>query len=183
MTGKSFRTGSEQAIYDVRLDRECVLVACGLGGRSLVNAGVSLVPDKRVFVDDAWPARSRRTERSRRATGAPSQLGRFRPTRIRDDEVRRARTRGAGLGGTLVLAHRRQLRGHYEPSGHPSKACTRCGDCCAGCNVGAKNTVALTYLPMPSTGRNLHRAQSGHRAQGHGRPMAGFRARGRQRPQ
>jgi cholesterol oxidase len=56
VTGKSFRTGSEQAIYDVRLGRDMhVLVACGLGGGSLVNAGVSLVPDKRVFADDAWP--------------------------------------------------------------------------------------------------------------------------------
>src|SRR5450631_2258227 len=39
-------------LYDVRLGEHIhVLVGCGLGGGSLVNAGVALRPDPRVFAD------------------------------------------------------------------------------------------------------------------------------------
>ncbi len=53
-------SGKETALYDVRVGRDMhVLVGCGLGGGSLVNAGVALRPDARVFEDTAWPGQIR----------------------------------------------------------------------------------------------------------------------------
>ncbi len=151
VTGKSFRTGSEQALYDVRLGRDMhVLVACGLGGGSLVNAGVSLTPDKRVFADDAWPGQIaqdgtleegyRRAEQWLRPASDP---------RAQDMTKFGVLARASeGLGGTLVPPRIAvSFEENTNPAGIHQQACTRCGDCCAGCNVGAKNTVALTYLP------------------------------------
>ena len=31
--------------------------------------------------------------------------------------------------------------------GTPQSACNGCGNCMSGCNTGAKNTVAMNYLP------------------------------------
>lgn len=61
VTGKRLRMGSPTGLYDVRLgDDMHILVGCGLGGGSLINAGVALRPDPRVFRDEIGRLRSQR---------------------------------------------------------------------------------------------------------------------------
>ncbi|WP_072396381.1 GMC oxidoreductase [Hyphomicrobium sp. CS1GBMeth3] len=151
VTGQNFRTGSEQAIYDVRLGRDMhVLVGCGLGGGSLVNAGVSLVPDRRVFADEAWPGQivqdGTLDEGFRRARQwiRPATDPRFREmTKFSVLEAAGRGMDGDPVASPVAVSFEETL----NPAGLSQPACTRCGDCCAGCNVGAKNTVAMTYLP------------------------------------
>ena len=35
-----------------------------------------------------------------------------------------------------------------NPQGMVQRPCTLCGDCITGCNVGAKNTLLMNYLPI-----------------------------------
>src|SRR5690242_2843543 len=56
VTGRRVRLGAPTGLYDVRLGEDMhVLIGCGLGGGSLINAGVTLRPDARVFSDPVWP--------------------------------------------------------------------------------------------------------------------------------
>ena len=56
LTGKRMRIGSATGLYDVRFGEDMhVLIGCGLGGGSLINAGVALRPDPRMFRDAVWP--------------------------------------------------------------------------------------------------------------------------------
>jgi cholesterol oxidase len=151
LTGKRMRIGSATGLYDVRFGEDMhVLIGCGLGGGSLINAGVALRPDERVFRDPVWPdevahdglleegyARAARWVRPARDPLAAE--------RTKYQALHRA---SAALGKEPV--HAPVVVGfeaRINPAGVAQPACTRCGDCCGGCNVGAKNTVALTYLP------------------------------------
>src|SRR5262245_32520879 len=56
LNGGKMRSGSRTGLFDFRLGADIhVLVGCGLGGGSLINAGVALRPDARVFADPVWP--------------------------------------------------------------------------------------------------------------------------------
>lgn len=149
--GKNFKTGSDTALFDIRIgDDMHVLVGRGLGGGSLVNAGVTLRPDARVFADEIWPGQIRQD--GTLDAGYQRAEAWLRPASDpRADEMTKF--------GVLAEAGRQLNRPLVRPrvavsfgetvnaAGIVQPACTRCGDCCAGCNVGAKNTVALTYLP------------------------------------
>ena len=151
LRGRRVSTGPDTALYDVRLgDDMHVLVGCGLGGGSLVNAGVALRPDARVFADPVWPGQIRQDgtldEGYARARAWLRPAPHPRAAEMTKFKALAAAGREAGwtpVAPPVVVS----AEPNVNPAGVAQPACTLCGDCCGGCNVGAKNTVALTYLP------------------------------------
>ena len=151
LNGGKMRSGSRTGLFDFRLGADIhVLTGCGLGGGSLINAAVALKPDPRVFADAAWPeavsgdglleqgfARATSMLRPNRY-GRPEDL-----TKYRALQAASACFGQPPVPAPVVVSFEDNL----NPAGIDQPACTLCGDCCSGCNVGAKNTVALTYLP------------------------------------
>ncbi|WP_064750359.1 GMC family oxidoreductase N-terminal domain-containing protein [Solirubrobacter soli] len=137
--------------YDIRrFDTVDVIQGCALGGTSLNNMNVAIVPDREVF-QESWPAAIRDDEaldeyyaRARRMLDpVPWRDGRaLRKTAVFDAIADRAGTAGETLE-IAVSAEDRVTR--YGVERH---ACVNCGDCCMGCSYGAKNSLPTNYLPM-----------------------------------
>jgi cholesterol oxidase len=68
------------ALFDFRVNGDIsVLVGCGLGGTSLINANVCLRPEARVFADPCWPAELRADVDTRLAAGFSRAEAMLRP--------------------------------------------------------------------------------------------------------
>src|SRR5215469_14435961 len=53
---RGIHVGSPTGLFDLRFNDDMnVIIGCGLGGTSLINANISLPPDPRVFEDAVWP--------------------------------------------------------------------------------------------------------------------------------
>ncbi|MEZ5226182.1 MAG: GMC family oxidoreductase N-terminal domain-containing protein [Acidimicrobiales bacterium] len=148
------RVGSRLALYDMRFDDEVnVLVGCGLGGTSLINASVALRPIDAVFADDRWPDPIRSAGGAGLAPyfeRAEQWLG-SNPYPTTSPELAKLDALRVVAGHLAAPLERAPINVTFSPTtnraGVTQPACNNCGNCIAGCNVGAKNTVLMNYLP------------------------------------
>lgn len=150
ISGRGRRIGSADALFDLRMGADVhALVGCGLGGTSLINANVCLTPDLLVLEDEAWPEDIRADHRLN--IGFHRARGMLQPERLPETSTPlkfAALEKAAKAFGHeaervplhVAFSERVNAAGVLQP------ACTQCGDCMGGCNVGAKTTVHGTYL-------------------------------------
>ncbi|WP_162415466.1 GMC family oxidoreductase N-terminal domain-containing protein [Cyclobacterium roseum] len=132
-----------------------VFKGCGLGGTSLVNANVSIEPESRVMDDNAWPQAIRedldsfkrgvsRARKMLRPNPYPEKKNGY-PLLKKTEAMRKSAAHMSApfrlLDINVNFEDQTNHVGVYQPK------CTNCGDCVTGCNIGAKNTTAMNYLP------------------------------------
>jgi len=132
-----------------------VFKGSGLGGTSLINANVAIRPDPELFEDPRWP-------QSIRDAATSGVLATFydkasvmlgvnpHPTGLSLKKVQ-ALQKGAltvpdSAFGLLDVAV--SFTNGPNHVGVEQKECINCGDCVTGCNVRAKNTLYMNYLPF-----------------------------------
>jgi cholesterol oxidase len=134
-----------------------VVSASGLGGASLTNCAVVIETDDGVFNQPAWPEelRSKTTLRPYYER-AWTMLA---PERTPDDRFPPKLKTHLGTAAALVKQGTWRADAYPLPlaitfsdrtntQGMRQHGCVQCGDCSTGCNVGAKHSLDMNYLPL-----------------------------------
>jgi cholesterol oxidase len=146
--------GSRTGLYDLRVNGDIgVLLGCGLGGTSLINANVSIRPEPRIFEDSRWPQALRNDLNTLIKDGYRCALDMLKPTPYPDKSLKlgalekSANYMGERFYRLPLNVTFEEPQGGVNHVGVEQHKCTACGDCVTGCNYGAKNTVIMNYLP------------------------------------
>ena len=143
-------------INSAKFDEVNVLCGSGLGGGSLINANVALRPDPDIFQTGDWPqglndpaALEPYFARAAAELGVATEDLDLSPKMLlqRQAMERNPGARFSPADVTITRGRSGDLP-IYNTHGMRQRACIDCGDCCSGCNVGAKNSLAMNYLPL-----------------------------------
>jgi cholesterol oxidase len=147
--GWPFKREHRLGLYNFHINRDLdVLVGCGLGGTSLINANVAIRPDPRVFQQAMWPEEIRTAD-------APFDDYFDLAESVLDPSPYPGNPRATPRALATMEANganRCRLNVHFEGTensiGVPQTPCNDCGNCVTGCNYEAKKTLCFTYLPI-----------------------------------
>jgi len=140
-------------------DEVNILSGNGLGGGSLINASVALRPHPEVFQQPRWPHALKNVEVLGPYYDRVAQaLSLSRTPFDQTPKVRLRRLAAQRISSNPNFLDRSPLGVMYDyryldeqvrnQQGMIQRPCTLCGDCINGCNIGAKNTLAMNYLPV-----------------------------------
>lgn len=151
--------GSRTGLFDLHVNaQQNVVVGCGLGGTSLINANVSLEPEPGVFEDSRWPqavrdhcdtllkdgyARAREMLKPNPYPDAAPNLPKLDANRKSASYLKQ----DAHFYKPPINVTFDKLPNNLNHVGVEQLPCNGCGDCVSGCNNKAKNTTLMNYLP------------------------------------
>jgi cholesterol oxidase len=134
-----------------RSDDISVIKGSGLGGTSLVNANVAIIPEDAVFNGNHWPANIKIPALRKYYERAASTLQVSRHPRgeqLLKVQALKKRAAEADRKFELLKIAVNFDREGVDENGVERHKCIDCGDCVTGCNVRAKNTLYMNYLPI-----------------------------------
>lgn len=158
------RIGPPDAMFELHVNDDMyALVGCGLGGTSLINANVALEIEPRLLKTAHWPAVFQakpallqpyyaRAREMLDPSPYPAPYPKNAP-KPHDPYPPLAKVAALEKAASTMRQkfYRPPIAVNFEdkinPFGVAQPKCTNCGDCCSGCNVGAKNTTLMNYLP------------------------------------
>ncbi|MEK1836879.1 MAG: GMC family oxidoreductase, partial [Pseudomonas sp.] len=151
--------GSRTGLFDLHVNaQQNVVVGCGLGGTSLINANVALEPEPGVFDDPRWPlavrehrdtllkdgyARAREMLKPNPYPSTSPVLPKLEANKKSADYLKQ----GAHFYKPPINVTFDKLPNNLNHVGVEQLPCNHCGDCVSGCNNKAKNTTLMNYLP------------------------------------
>jgi cholesterol oxidase len=144
-------------LFDIAQGKDIdIICGNGLGGTSLINAAIAIRPELNLFDLPVWPDEIREDAQS----GKLEQYYKKAESVLKPNPLNQIRFekslqhKQAALSqhrtwGELNLNIRNDEFGEgvkANENGYPQAKCVQCGNCCTGCNYGAKNTLLTNYL-------------------------------------
>ncbi len=150
LTGRAPKVGDPAGLYYLSVGKGLtVFGASGLGGGSLINAGIALRPSLDRLRKAGWPDEVvsdglllKGLSLAETILGVAPVPG---PERFAKFAGMRKAAEASGVAVQLPAMTISHTPGPTF-AGVMQSACRHCGDCWSGCNVGAKNTVGVTYI-------------------------------------